>query len=118
MDLLVQLLSSEKIVGGIVDGFHRVQDVYGGKVINSLANNALNGKKEAAAKISALITEHKRLWIDQVILARDQLIHPQKGMCQLMFQSISQKRGRVGLLESAPAGNCLRIHKSILAKNS
>lgn len=107
LDLLVQLLSSEKIVGGIVDGFHRVQGVYGGKVINSLANNALNGRKEAAAKMSALITEHKRLWIDQVILARDQLIHPQKGMCQLMFQLNFAENGG-GLV-------CLEVHPPEIA---
>lgn len=94
LDVLVQLLSSEKIVGGVVvDGFHRVQDVYGGKVLNALANNALNDRKEAAAKMSALITQHKKLWIDQAILARDQLIHPQKGMYQLMFQLNFAEKG-------------------------
>lgn len=86
LDLLVQLLSSEKIVGGVVDGFHRAQNAYGGKVLNALENNVSNTRKEVAAKVRALISEHKALWIDQAILARDQLIHPEKGMHQLMFQ--------------------------------
>jgi len=85
LDLLVQLLSTEKIVSGAVDGFHRTQDTYGGRVLNALRNNAQKEKKDAAAKLDAMISEHKKLWIDQVILARDQLIHPEKGMLQLMF---------------------------------
>jgi len=86
LDLLSQLLSSEKIVAGIVDGFHRAQDAYGGKVINALDNNAVSNRKTTAVRIRGLIAEHKSLWIDRAIQARDLLIHPEKGMHQLMFQ--------------------------------
>jgi hypothetical protein len=85
LDLVVQLLSTEKIVSEAVDGFHRAQNVYGGRVLNALRNNAMKNKKDAANKLDALVSEQKKLWIDQVILARDQLIHPEKGMHQLMF---------------------------------
>ncbi len=86
LDLLVQLLSSEKIVAASIDGFHRVQNVYGGKVLNALQNNAPKDGKELAGKIETLINEHKAEWIDQVISARDQLVHPNKGMFQVMFK--------------------------------
>lgn len=36
LDLLSKLLSSEKVVAGVVDGFHRAQGKYGGQVINAL----------------------------------------------------------------------------------
>lgn len=85
LDLIVQLLTTEKVVTGVVDGFHRAQDVYGGKVLNALTNNASNDRRETAAKAAALISQHKTAWIDQAVFARDHLIHPKKGMHQLMF---------------------------------
>lgn len=85
LDLIVQLLSTEKVVAAAIDGFHRDQDVYGGRVLNSLRNNAMKERKELAAKVDALISENKKSWIDGVIAARDQLVHPVKGMHQLMF---------------------------------
>ena len=85
LDLLVQLLATEKIVGGNVDGFHRDKEVYGGRVLNALRGNATKGRKDTAAKLDGLISENKKCWIDQLILARDLLVHPQKGMHQLMF---------------------------------
>ena len=39
-----------------------------------------------AKNIHALITSHKEKWIDSVIEARDLLIHPQKGIHQVMFE--------------------------------
>lgn len=86
LDLLVQLLPSEKIVAGTVDGFHRAQNVYGGRVLNALRNNAPNNHKDLATKIATLISVHKASWIDQAISARDRLIHPKEGMHQLMFR--------------------------------
>ena len=85
LDLIVQLLSTEKVVASAIDGFHRDQDVYGGRVLNSLRNNAMKERKELAAKVDALISENKKSWIDGVIAARDQLVHPVKGTHQLMF---------------------------------
>lgn len=96
LDLLVQLLSTEKIVSAKVNGFHRMQDNYGGKVLSALENNVPNSKKDAASKMRALIAEHKTKWIDQIILARDHLIHPDKGMHQLMFRlEFSEKEGQL-----------------------
>jgi hypothetical protein len=102
LDLLVQLLSTEKVVGIGIDGFHRDKDQYGGRVLNALRGNAVKGRKEAAARLEALISEHKTLWIDQVILARDLLVHPEKGMHQLMFN--------LELLEKGGALLCLKAH--------
>jgi len=100
LDLVVQLLSTEKVVSGPIDGFHRTKDVFGGKVLNALRNNAL--QKEAAARFEALISEHKELWIDRAILARDRLIHPEKGMHQLMFH--------LELAEDANSLVCVKVH--------
>jgi len=103
LDLMVQLLSSEKIVTASIHGFHRVQNVYGGSVLNALQNNAPNDRKELARKIEALLNEHKDKWIDQVIGARDQLIHPKRGMLQLMFQfDCAEKDGKLVCTQISP----------------
>ncbi len=86
LDLMVQLLTTENIVSVAVHGFHRTKNVYGGSVINALQNNATKNHKELAKNIEKLIAQHKNQWIDQVVRARDDLIHPRKGMFQLMFQ--------------------------------
>jgi hypothetical protein len=83
---MVQLLATENIVSAGVHGFHRTNDVYGGKVIKALQNNAVKDHKELAKNIEEFIVRHKNQWIDQVVRARDDLIHPKKGMFQLMFQ--------------------------------
>lgn len=85
LDLIVQLLTTERVVAGSVDGFHRDKKVYGGRVLNALRGNAVKAKKDDAAGLYALISEHKNLWIDELIFARDLLVHPEKGMHQLMF---------------------------------
>lgn len=103
LDLIVQMLSTERIVAATIDGFHRDQNGYGGRVLNALRNNAVKTRKDAAAKLRALISEHKSAWIDQVIFARDQLIHPEKGMHQLMFTlELSEKDGRLILMKAHP----------------
>jgi hypothetical protein len=86
LDLLVQLLSSEGVVVEAVDGFHRVRGTYGGRVLNALANNASKSKKDIAGRVVDLLSEHKTDWIDQAISARDQLVHPERGRQQLMFE--------------------------------
>jgi hypothetical protein len=85
LDLLVQLLSTEKIVGVEVGGFHRTGDVYGGRVLNALESNAKVEKKNIAEVCSALIKTHKEIWIDNVIQTRDFLVHPIRFAHQLMF---------------------------------
>lgn len=103
LDLLVQLLSTEKVVANAIDGFHRDQDVYGGRVLNSLRNNAVKERKELAAKVDVLITEHKETWIDGVIAARDQLVHPARGMHQLMLSlEFTQKNDSLIFVRAHP----------------
>ena len=103
LDLVVQLLSSEKIVTSSIHGFHRSQDVYGGSVLNALRNNAPADRKELAGEIEALLNEHKNKWIDQAIYARDQLIHPKWGMFQLMFQfECTEKDGKLVCMKINP----------------
>ncbi len=90
LDLIVQLLPSEGIVNTKLNGFHRKDKdgvtIYGGTVLNALENNACSDKKTIAKNIHALINSHKGKWIDNVIEARDLLIHPKKGMHQVMFE--------------------------------
>ena len=103
LDLLMQLLSTEKIVGGAVDGFHRDKEIYGGRVLNALRGNAMKERKDLAAKLDALISEHKKAWIDQLILARDLLVHPKKGMHQLMFNlELAEKDGSLICIKAHP----------------
>ena len=86
LDLLVQLLTTEGIVGVELDGFHRVGNVYGGKVLNALGRNSKAERKAEAEICLALINEHKASWIDEVIRTRDLLVHPSRGAHQLMFE--------------------------------
>lgn len=119
LDLLVQLLSTEKIVSSVVDGFHRMKDVYGGRVLNALGNNAQKNKKDAAAKLEAMISEHKKLWIDQVILARNQLIHPKKRNASIDVSSrICRESQRADLCKGTSARNRLQADTSIRARYS
>lgn len=103
LDLIVQLLSSEKIVAAAIHGFHRDQNVYGGSALKALRNNAPKDQKVLAGKIEALLAEHKDKWIDQVICARDQLVHPRRGMPQLMFQfECEEKDGKLVCTQISP----------------
>jgi hypothetical protein len=86
LDLLVQLLSSERVVNVTVHGFHWDKTIYGGALLNTLAHNASSAKKTVAKNVIALLGTHKAEWIDQTIGARDRLIHPGEGTFQLMFQ--------------------------------
>lgn len=103
LDLIVQLLTTEKVVAAPIDGFHRDGDVYGGRVLKTLRNNGTKEKKELAAKVGAFISEHKEAWIDRVIAARDQLVHPAKGMHQLMFHlEFTEKNGALIFVRAHP----------------
>jgi len=103
LDLIVQLLTTEKVVSASIDGFHRDGDVYGGRVLKTLLNNAVREKKELATKVNAFISEHKRSWIDRVIAARNQLVHPDKGMHQLMFHlEFAEKGGSLIFVRAHP----------------
>jgi len=90
LDLMVQLLYSEHVVTQEVHGFHKKNhrdfDPCGGNVLNILEHNVSNDMKNVAFEFYKLIKSHKTKWIDGAISARDQLIHPLKGMYQLMYR--------------------------------
>ena len=103
LDLVVQLLSSEKIVHTQLDGFHRKKDTYGGSVINALSNNVCAEKKQIAQTIKDLIETHKKKWIDDAIKARNLLVHPTEGIHQLMFHMVLESyEGSLNLKTAVP----------------
>jgi hypothetical protein len=83
-DLLVQLLSTENVVNKKLHGFHKKGSDTGGQTLHVLKHRQLN--KKIADNIFDLISTQKKEWIDNVINARDSLIHPERGLVQLMFQ--------------------------------
>ncbi len=113
LDLLVQLLSTERIVGTPIDGFHRTKDIYGGRVLNALENNAVADRREAADAVRHLLFEHKELWIDEAIAARDLLVHPERGRHQLMFNlELAEREGELVCQSvNPPHVNDIPIHE-------
>ena len=101
LDLVVQLLPAEKIINAKLDGFHRKKGNYGATVLNALSNNVSDGKKQIAQTISKLISTHKDKWIDDVIRSRDLLVHPTKGIHQLMFEMVLESHENSIILKSA-----------------
>ena len=98
LDLIVQLISTEKIVNKKIHGFHKKGKDPGGETLHILRNKQTN--KTVAEHILKLIVEHKRKWIDDAVNARDSLVHPEKGLIQVMFQ-----------LEIAPSGSEIELCK-------
>jgi len=86
LDLIVQLLSSEAIVGAQIHAFHKDGDTIGGRVLKVLRRNAKQQKRDLAKSLVDLISDHKQRWIDEVIKTRDLLIHPPNGARQVMFE--------------------------------
>jgi hypothetical protein len=96
LDLIVQLISSEGIVNAPIHGFHKDNEIAGGRLISTLKNNARKEKKGTALKLLKFIEEQKTAWIDQAINVRDLLVHPEKGMSQVMFRlAISNTNGKL-----------------------
>jgi len=103
LDLAVQLISTEGIVGSRLQGFHQVGSTYGGNVLNSLERNVRKGREQDAQRIRAFISEQKELWIDEVIESRHQLIHPSGGIHQLMFRfELEDREGDLVCREVVP----------------
>ena len=107
LDLIVQLLPAENIVNARLDGFHRRDKkgvpVYGATVLNALSNNACADKKQTAKKIKELILSNKINWIDNVIQARDLLVHPLEGSHQIMFEIQLKSSGNTLIYKNATA---------------
>jgi hypothetical protein len=85
LDIFVQLIHSERVVHDEIHGFHKKGDNVGAKLLRMLSNNAQEPKKHAAMLIHDLICEHKKVWIDDVVNARDSFIHPERGLIKVMF---------------------------------
>lgn len=85
LDLLAQLITSEGLVDKKVHGFHKKRGQTGGELLHILDGKAYSAKREIASQLHKLVEEQKVLWIDQAIELRDGLVHPEKGMHQVMF---------------------------------
>lgn len=86
LDAIVELLNSEKIVNSRVDGFHKNKDIIGGRVLNTLQNNAFASHKVKANRIYELIIDQKKNWIDEIVSLRDDFIHLKSGAHQVMLK--------------------------------
>lgn len=96
LDLIVQLISTENIVYKKIHGFHKKNRDPGGNLLHTLKNKANN--KKVAHSLLKLIIEQKDRWIDDAINARDSLVHPEKGLIQVMFQlEIKPKNSEIEL---------------------
>lgn len=118
LDLNAQLLSTGGVVSVSLDGFHRKKAVYGGAVLNALDRNAKKGKQRVAIAIRKLITKHKGLWIDEAIGSRDLLVHPSRGVQQLMFElQVEDRYGTLVLVDLvAPHVGTVAINKYAQAR--
>ncbi len=98
LDLIVQLISAEKIVYKKIHGFHKKRKDPGGKLLHTLKNKATN--KDLADFLFRFIAEQKQKWIDDAVKARDSLVHPEQGLIQLMFQlEIKPKNSELELIK-------------------
>lgn len=85
LDIFVQLIHSEGIVHNEIRGFHRGGNNVGAKLLHMLSNNAQESKKHVAIHIHELLCDHKNIWIDDAVNARDSFIHPEQGLTKVMF---------------------------------
>jgi len=91
LDLLSQLLSSQRIVHTLLHGFHKKGSVVGGVVLHALTRKRNPRQTSVAEAISEHINRHKATWIDRAVGARDLLTHPVRGtttqlMCELQIR--------------------------------
>jgi hypothetical protein len=86
LDLLAQLVSTEGIVNKKVHGFHKRHSIVGGRFLDTLSAKAAEETAEVATGLRELVERHKTVWIDQIVKARDDLAHPERGMYQVVFQ--------------------------------
>lgn len=86
LDLLSQLLSTERIVHTKLHGFHKKGSVVGGEVLHALAKKRNPQQATAAENIRQQIIQSKAVWIDDAVVARDYLAHPVRGAPQVMWE--------------------------------
>jgi hypothetical protein len=92
LDLLAQLLTTQRLVNCDLNGYHKAGTKPGGRVLKVLEGNVPSGNKEQAGRMHAFLTEQGGAWINNAIAARDALTHPQLGTPQLMFTMILEER--------------------------
>jgi hypothetical protein len=103
LDLLAQLVSTERLVTTKVHGFHKKGSVIGGELLYTLTNKASAGREAQAAELRAFLVQEKAAWIDCLVKARDDLAHPQRGMYQVLWD-----------LELAASGHDLKCARTVL----
>lgn len=86
LDVLAQLVTTEGVVNKRVHGFHKVRNQIGGEFLHILDVKAYSVKKYIASQLHQLVEDHKIIWINQAIELRDNLVHPERGMYQVMFE--------------------------------
>ena len=86
LDLIVQLLATERIVHVSVHGFHKKGPVVGGEVLHALKQRRNPAVGAAAERIRQYLVEQKTEWIDAAVRVRDDLAHPRRGMMQVMCE--------------------------------
>jgi len=76
LDVLSTLLTHK--IGKKITGFHRKgpkdKPIYGVRVLNALKNTK-ESKFPHRDKLISIIEHHKKLWIDNLIAMRDQIVH-------------------------------------------
>lgn len=86
LDLLAQLTSAQGLVLKKVHGFHKKGQCVGGELLEILTKKAAPGRQEAASELRRYLSEQKEIWIDELIRARDNMAHPQRGIYQVMWE--------------------------------
>jgi hypothetical protein len=86
LDLLAQLMSTERLVQTKLHGFHKKGRNVGGEVLHALKNKRNPVRGEVATDVRSYILEQKAIWIDNAVLARDYLTHPKRGITQVMWE--------------------------------
>jgi hypothetical protein len=73
LDVLCKYLLG--LIGPKIDGFHKKDNVVGGKVLRVLQRNVPQQHMAIASDLIQLIEEHKILWIDDLVKMRDVVSH-------------------------------------------
>lgn len=101
LDLLAQLTSTQGLAIKKVHGFHKKGQCIGGELLEILAMKAAPGREEAASELRRYLSEQKDIWIDELVRARDNMAHPQRGMYQVMWE--------LGLVVAGGELKCRRV---------
>jgi len=83
------ILSSGKsyldIINAGINGFHKDNNIPGGRILKMLESNVVKHKEKVATDIKELLFGEKAKWIDDLIVFRDNLVHPEISKHQIMI---------------------------------